>query len=41
MNTTRTEVGGNDRRQRIIDEHVDPGAAANLVRRDSRWTGGV
>ena len=25
MNTTLTEVGGNDRRQRIIDERVDPG----------------
>jgi PPK2 family polyphosphate:nucleotide phosphotransferase len=41
METMNTEVGGNDRRRRIINElRVDPGAAANLVGRDTRWTGG-
>jgi PPK2 family polyphosphate:nucleotide phosphotransferase len=41
LSTAITDVGGNDRRQRIMTElRVDPGAAANLVGRDTGWTGG-
>jgi hypothetical protein len=41
MNATVTEVGGADRRRRIIDKlRVDSGAPANLAGRDTRWTGG-
>jgi PPK2 family polyphosphate:nucleotide phosphotransferase len=41
MNTTVIEVGGDERRGRIINElRVDPGNQANLAGRDTRWTGG-
>ncbi len=41
MNTKVPEVRGDDRRQRIIASlRVDPGSAADLAGRDTRWTGG-